>query len=232
MQGPLVALINHVLMALQNAWGGHASFTEMVIPSFFGAVSMSLVAMMAPKKKEKAKPKTKAKGKDKAGDKKRKKDEEEAVADSDDEEQDPAKMTADQKRKLMSNLAGQLKNAKEKMEKHVTGTVVLEEAAVKALQAKIDHCESYQKLKQGDPEKEKLLMEFKTKAKGNLWGNFSHGYHKAEVDTQERAKGYGTKLLKFMITHFFFFWWIGCLSNNTDCFECFLLPKHCKVGRG
>ena len=47
-------------------------------------------------------------------------------------------------------------------------------------------------------------MEFKTKAKGNLWGNFSHGYHKAEVDTQERAKGYGNKLLQSAITTFLF----------------------------
>ena len=156
MNGPMIVLINHMLMALKNVWAGHASFLEMIIFSLLGAVSMTLVAMMPPKKKgaPKAKAKVKAKAADKKGANKRKKNEEEAVEDREDEEDDPENMTVEQKRKLMSNLAGQLKNAQAKMEKHKSGDKVLHEDALKASHAKIDHCESYQKLKPGDPEKQ------------------------------------------------------------------------------
>ena len=69
MVGPLIAFINHLLMAFVNLWTGHdLSFPEMFMISCFGALAFSWVCMMAPmksmkavSKKEKAKPKAKGK---------------------------------------------------------------------------------------------------------------------------------------------------------------------------
>ena len=203
--GPLVAFINHMLMACVNLWNGHASFFEMLLISFLGALTSSWLCMMAPMKSMKTpKAKAKAKGKEKAGGRKRKKPDEEEVQDSDDEDDDfdPEAMTAADKKKIMSNLAGHLTNAKDKLNKHLSGAKPLDDKKLEALKAKIEHCEKYSKLGQGDPEKMKMLMEFREKCKGNLWGTFTSGFQTAEINSESKKKGYGTKfLLLLLITY-------------------------------
>ena len=213
MMGLLVAFINHLLMACVNLWNGHATFVEMILISCMGALSFSWLCMMAPMpmksmKKAKAEPKKVKAAPKKAGEK-RKKAEEEEVKESD-EELDLESMTAADKKKLMSNLAGHLVNANAKLEKHLSGAVPLSDEKLAALKAKIEHCEKYSKLGQGDPEKMKMLLEFKEKCKGNLWGTFTTGFHKAEVNSESKKKGYGTKfLLLLLITCLF---WVLCLG--------------------
>ena len=211
--GPLVACINYLLMAFANLWNGHASFPEMVLLSSIGAFSMTTwFAMMAPTK-AKAKAKAKGKGKSKAkADKKRKAATEDVDSSDNPDEFDPEAMTPAEKKKLMSNLAGQLTNAKNKLAKHTSGQSVLSERQLDALKAKIEHCEKYSKLGQGDPEKEKLLLEFRQKSKGNAWGSYSNGFQKAEIRSEAKKQGYGTKfflLLKLLVCLVL---WLMCLK--------------------
>ena len=215
MMGPLVTIMMGPMMACVNLWNHQASFVEMVLIACMGALSFSWLCMMAPmpmksmkKAKAKAEPKKVKAAPKKAGEK-RKKAEEEEVKESD-EEFDLEAMTAADKKKIMSNLAGHLTNANAKLEKHVSGAAPLSDEKLAALKAKIEHCEKYSKLGQGDPEKMKMLLEFKEKCKGNLWGTFTTGFHKAEVNSESKKKGYGTKfLLLLLITCLF---WVLCLG--------------------
>ena len=75
----------------------------------------------------------------------------------------------------------------------------MDDAKLNALKAKIEHCEEYSKLGQGDPEKMKMLMEFREKCKGNLWGTHTTGFQKAEINSEGRKKGYGTNFLLWLL---------------------------------
>ena len=108
----------------------------------------------------------------------------------------------------MSNLAGHLTNAKAKLAKHMSGEAPLCEEKLATLKAKVEHCEKYASLCQGDPEKLKMLLEFREKCKGNLWGTYTTGFQKAEINSETKKKGYGTKC--FLLLNNYLFVWFCC----------------------
>ncbi len=213
MMGPLVACINYILMAFANYWNGHASFLEMFLISCIGAFSMTTwFAMMAPKGKPKEKAKAKGKVVAKAKGEKKKRKAEDVDSSDDPEEFDTEAMTSADKKKLMSNLAGQLTNARNKLAKHTSGQAVLNDKQLEALKDKIEHCEKYSRIGQGDPEKERLLMEFRQKSKGNTWGSYSNGFQKAEIHTKSKKQGYGTKFFLLLTLLVCLVLWLMCLK--------------------
>ena len=98
------------------------------------------------------------------------------------------------KRRLQSNLSGQVKNAKDKLAKGALGIVHLSDDQRSDLLQKVKFGEDYAEVTdQG--KKDDMLMAFKADKSCKTWATYKHEYQKSEFTTEKRVNGYGTKLL-------------------------------------
>ena len=101
--------------------------------------------------------------------------------------------TGDKKR-LQSNLAGQVKNAKNKLQQSAMGLVTLTDDQRVDLQQKVKFGADYAEVSD-QSKKDEMLMVFKADKSCKTWATYKHEFEKSESTTERRVNGYGTKLL-------------------------------------
>ena len=99
-----------------------------------------------------------------------------------------------EKKRLQSNLAGQVKNAKNKLAQGAMGIVTLTDGQRKDLLQKVKFGEDYAEVKD-QCKKDQMLVVFKADKSCKTWATYQHVYEKSESTTERRVNGYGTKLL-------------------------------------